>query len=122
MSIVFNWSISKMYVIPLLDDKTNVVTKVDWLVKAVDDKNNMAASASGTCSFTLGSSFDLFDKLTEQQVLGWCFVPEVITSIDRENVKTTITKFLKDEGEAQVTGQIARQLAQKQSEPALPWL
>jgi hypothetical protein len=37
-------------------------------------------------------------------------------------VAQSTTKHLKDEGEAQVTGQIQRQLATKSTEPALPWI
>jgi len=105
MSITFNWSINKMQVIPEQDNRTNVVVKADWLVRAVDKDNNAASFASGSRSFSLGNTFTPFEELTEQQVLNWCFA--------LENFKTNT--------EAQVTDQIARQLAQKQSEPALPW-
>jgi hypothetical protein len=37
-------------------------------------------------------------------------------------VEQSSTRLIKDEGEAQVAGQIARQLAQKAAEPALPWV
>jgi hypothetical protein len=122
MSITFNWSVSKIQVIPVQDDKTNIVTKVEWLVKAVDEENKMASSVSGTRSFSLSGTFIPFEQLTEQQVLNWCFAPENVSVNDSEGNPTTVVKLLKDEAEAQVTDQIARQLAQKQSEPALPWL
>jgi hypothetical protein len=105
MSITFNWSISKMQVIPEQDSKTNVVVKAEWLVKAVDKDNNAASFASGTCNFSLGNTFTPFEELTEQQVLNWCFA--------LENFKINT--------EAQVTEKIERQLAQKAKEPALPW-
>jgi hypothetical protein len=105
MSITFNWSISKMQVIPEQDNRTNVVVKADWLVRAVDKDNNAASFASGTCNFSLGGTFTPFEELTEQQVLNWCFA--------LENFKINT--------EAQVTEQIARQLTQKQLEPTLPW-
>lgn len=106
MSITFNWSIRKMQVIPEQDSKTNVVVKADWLVRAVDKDNNASSFASGVCSFSLGETFTPFAELTEQQVLNWCFASE--------NFKTNT--------EAQVIEQIARQLAQKAAEPALPWV
>jgi hypothetical protein len=43
------------------------------------------------------------------------------TWVDENKAEQSTVKHLQDEGEAQVAGQIARQLAQKQSEPALPW-
>ena len=106
MSITFNWSISKMQVIPVQDSKTNVVVKAEWLLRAVDDNNNAASFASGICSFSLGDTFTPYEELTEQQVLNWCFA--------LENFKINT--------EAQVTEQIARQLVQKATEPALPWV
>ena len=106
MSITFNWSISKMQVIPEQDNRTNVVVKADWLVRAVDKNNNAASFASGVCSFSLGDTFTPFAELTEQQVLDWCFA--------LENLKINT--------EAQVTEKIIRQINQKATEPALPWL
>lgn len=121
MAISFKWSVSKLRVIPQLNDKTNVVSVVEWLVQGTDNVNSITASASGIRSFVLGDTFTPFDQLTEQQVLDWCFELETIIWIDRDDVEQSVTKLLKDEGEAQVAGQIARQLAQKQLEPALPW-
>jgi hypothetical protein len=111
----FKWSIEK-----LQTSEDNLVIKVDWRVAAT--QNDLTASASGVRTLIRGDSFIPYEQLTEQQVLNWCFEPEVITWTDRDNVSQSITKRLKDEGEAQVTGQIERQLAQKQFEPALPWL
>ena len=121
MSITFNWSITKMQVIPVQDDKTNIVTRVEWLVKAIDQDTKIASFTSASRSFVLGNTFTPFEQLTEQQVLDWCFAPENFTSIDSEGNQTTVTKHLKTDVEAQVTEQIARQLAQKAAEPALPW-
>jgi len=105
----FKWSIQKMRVA-----ENNLIVKVDLIVIGNDGDNS--ASAAYTRELTRGSSFIPYEQLTEQQVLDWCFAPEVITLENQ-----TITKLLKDEGEAQVAGQIARQLAQKAAEPALPW-
>jgi hypothetical protein len=121
MANTFKWSIQKLRVAPQLNDKTNVVIEADWLCVALDEENVSQAAASGVKSFTLGDTFTPFDQLTEEQVLQWCFEPEVITLTDVDSTTTTITKHLKDEGEAQVADQIARQLAQKDAEPALPW-
>jgi hypothetical protein len=120
MSITFKWSVSKIKVTQQ-NDKANVVTNVEWLVQGTDDVNNLAAFASGVKSLTLGDSFTPYAQLTEQQVLDWCFAPEVITWKGVDNTEQSTTRLIKEEGEAQVTGQIARQLAQKESEPALPW-
>jgi hypothetical protein len=119
MSVTFKWSITKVCVAQQ-NEKLNVVIKAEWFLTGTDGE--LTASASGYRDFTLGDSFTNFDQLTEQQVLDWCFAPEEITLVDREGAVTTFTKLLKDESEAQVAEQIARQLAKKTSEPALPWV
>ena len=105
----YKWTVNKVTVA-----EDNLVVKVDLTVTGTDGDNS--ASAAYTRNLVRGDSFIPFDQLTEQQVIDWCFEPEVLT-VDEQS----ITKILKDAGEAQVAGQIARQLAQKQSEPALPW-
>jgi hypothetical protein len=110
----FKWSIQKVTVA-----QDNLVVKVDMTVTGTDGDNS--ASAAYSRNLTRGDSFVSFDQLTEQQVLNWCFAPEVITWTDTDNVEQSATRLVKDEGEAQVTGQIARKMAQKQFEPALPW-
>lgn len=118
----FKWSIQKLRVIPQQDEKTNVVIQADWLCVALNDEKIVQAAASGIKSFTLDDSFIPFDQLTEEQVLEWCYALETITETDREGNVTTTVKNLKTDAEAQVTGQIERQLAQKAAEPALPWV
>jgi len=118
MSISYKWSIDKLTVA-----KDNLVVRVDWRVTAEDNENNITTSAAGVRTLTRGDSFIPYEQLTEQQVLDWCFAPEIITIEDSiQNITTTVTKHLKDEGESQVANQIARQLAQKVTEPALPWV
>jgi hypothetical protein len=119
MSIEFKWSISKVRV-DQQGGKSNIVVNAEWRAEGTDEE--FTASAAGHRDFILGDSFIEFSQLTEQQVLDWCFAPEEITLVDRDNVSTTFTKVLKDEVEAQLSGQIARQLAQKAAEPALPWV
>jgi hypothetical protein len=108
------WSVNKVTVA-----QDNLVVKVDLTVTGTDGENS--ASAAYSRSLVRGDSFIPFDQLTEQQVLDWCFEPEVTTWTDLDNTEHSSTRLIKDEGEAQVAGQIARQLAQKAAEPALPW-
>jgi hypothetical protein len=111
----YKWTVNKVTVA-----KDNLVVKVDLTVTGTDGKNS--ASAAYVRNLIRGESFIPYEQLTEQQVLGWCFEPEIITLLNAENIKTTSTYLLKDAGEAQVVYQIARQLAQKEQEPALPWV
>jgi hypothetical protein len=114
MSLTFKWAVDKLQV-----SQDNLVVKVELTVTGADGENS--ASAAYSRNLVRGSSFIPYEQLTEQQVLNWCFDPEVTTWTDLENVTHSIIKLLKDEGEAQVTGQIERQLTQKAAEPSLPW-
>jgi hypothetical protein len=111
----FKWSVNKVIVA-----ENNLVVKVYITVTATDGDNT--ASAVYTRDLVRGNNFTPFDQLTEAQVLAWCFEPVVTTWTDMNDVEQTSTRLIKDEGEAQVTGQIARQLAQAAAEPALPWV
>jgi len=111
----FKWTVNKIQVA-----EDNLVVKVDLTITGTDGDNS--ASAAYTRNLVRGDSFVPYEQLTEQQVLAWCFEPEVTIWTGIDNVEQSSTRLIKDEGETQVTGQIARQLAQKESEPALPWL
>jgi hypothetical protein len=110
----FKWAVNKIQVA-----EDNLVVKVDLTVTGNDGDNS--ASAAYSRDLVRSDSFIPFNQLTEQQMLNWCFEPEVTTWTDVENNEQSSTRLIKDEGETQVAGQIARQLAQKESEPALPW-
>jgi len=110
----YKWTVNKVKVA-----EGNLVVKVELTVTGTDGENS--ASAAYSRELTRGDSFVPYEQLTEQQVIDWCFAPEVTTWIDDDNVEQSSARLIKDEGEAQVASQIARQLAQKASEPALPW-
>ena len=110
----FKWTVNKMQVA-----ENNLVVRVDLTVTGTD--GDLSASAVYSRNLVRGDSFVPYAQLTEQQVLTWCFAPEVFTWVDVNAGEQSITRLIKDEGETQVADQIARQLAQKESEPALPW-
>ena len=107
----YKWTVNKVQVA-----EDNLVVKVDLTITGTDGNNS--ASAAYSRNLVRGDSFVPYEQLTEQQVIDWCLEPEIITYEDQ----STVTCLIKDEGEAQVAGQIARQLAQKAAEPALPWV
>lgn len=110
----YKWTVNKMQVA-----QDNLVVKVDLTVTGTDGDN--LASAAYSRNLIRGDSFVPYEQLTEQQVLDWCFEPIVTLWTDVDNVEHTSTRLIKDEGETQVADQIARRLAEKKSEPALPW-
>jgi hypothetical protein len=122
MSITYKWSVSKVQVIPQQNGRANIINKVDWLCQGVDDQTKFSAAASGVKELQPSDSFIEFNQLTEQQVLDWCFLPE-ITEIKDFNGNTiqTNTTNLKNEGEQQIAGQIEQKLTQQAIEPELPW-
>jgi len=111
----FKWSVNKVTVA-----EDNIVTQVDMTVTAIDGNNS--ASAAYSRDLIRGNQPVPYAQLTEQQVLAWCFDPIVTTWTDKDKKPQSSTRLIKDEGEAQVAGQIARQLAQKSAEPSLPWV
>jgi hypothetical protein len=110
----FKWTVNKVKVA-----QDNLIVKVELTVSVTE--NNLKASAQYSRNLQRGSTFTPYEQLTEQQVLDWCFAPEVITWIDADNVEQSVTKRLQDEGEAQVAEQIERQLAPRKADPILPW-
>jgi hypothetical protein len=110
----YKWVVNKLTVA-----ENNLVVKVDLTVTGTDGINS--ASAAYVRNLVRGESFIPYEQLTEQQVLDWCFAPEITTWQSRDDVEQISTRLLKDEGEAQVSDQIARHLVQKAVEPALPW-
>jgi hypothetical protein len=124
----YKWTVNKVQVA-----QDNLVVKVDLTVTGVD--GDLSASAAYTRTLSRGDSFVPYEQLTEQQVLDWCFAPETIVWDAPQGQpqlgqllqdlpqaeKQSFVRHLKVDGEAQVADQIARQLAQKQIEPALPW-
>lgn len=113
------WSIDKLQVSPLQNGKTNVVIKAFWKCEIVDE--SASVGRVGVCEFTLGNTFTDYDKLTEQKVLDWCFEPKTTTEVVVGET-ITVTRQLKVETETDLEESIARQLAQKAAEPALPWV
>jgi hypothetical protein len=121
MSITFAWSVKKLEVVPVLGDKINVVITVNWNVIGTD--GDISESHSGLRSFSLGESFVPYDQLTEQQVLDWCFEPELAEVKNFEGVVlSSATLNLKEDAEEKVTKEIERRITQKSIEPALPWV
>ena len=110
----YKWVVNKLTVA-----ENNLVVKVDLTVTGTDGDNS--ASAAYIRNLIRGDSFIPYEQLTEQQVLDWCFAPEITTWQSHDDAEQISTRLLKDVGEAQVSDQIARHLVQKAVEPALPW-
>ena len=134
----FKWSVNKVTVA-----EDNLVVKVHLMVTGTDGDNS--ASAAYSRELVRGDTFTEFAQLTEQQVLDWCFAPEVTTWLDMDNVEQSSTRLVKDDGESMSVDldqgetsmsqenpdpylwpafniEFERQLAQAAAEPKLPWV
>jgi hypothetical protein len=98
------WLIEAMDCKPQKGDLTDVVIVAHWRCNGTDGTYN--ATVYGTCSFSQpGEPFTLFDQLTQEQVLGWCWA----SGVD------------KDATEANIDQQIANQVNPPIVTPPLPW-
>jgi len=110
----FKWSVNKVKVA-----EDNLITQVQLTVTATD--SGITAAQSYVCELTRGDTFIPYGQLTEQQVLEWCFEPNTIAWTDASG-EHSVTRLIKDEGEAQLARQITQQSTQIIAEPALPWV
>jgi hypothetical protein len=109
--MIYKWSIEKVTV----TGDANLITHVHWRCDATEDE--LTTNAVGVCELVTSDSFIAYEELTEQQVLDWCFAPEIITLDDQ----TTVTKLLKNDVKTQIAAQMAGQVAKQMAEPELPW-
>jgi hypothetical protein len=100
-----SWIIERLLVKPTEGTLTDVVITADWRCNGSQDQ--YSGTCYGSASFAPPSgSFTPFDKLTQDQVLGWCFS----NGVDQSAI------------EANVTQQIADQVNPPVVAPPLPWL
>ena len=104
--ITLYWIIERLLVKPTEGDKTDVVITADW--RCNGSQESFSGTCYGSCSFAppSGSGFTPFDKLTQDQVLGWCYE----NGVDQKAI------------EANVTQQINDQINPPIIAPPLPWL
>jgi hypothetical protein len=74
MTITYTWTVYNLTVVPEMDIEskhfTNVVTQVWWILKAQDGSH--VADTNGIANLPSPSMpFDDFEKLTQEQVIGW---------------------------------------------------
>lgn len=107
MAIVYTWNIVQMDAYPEKDGLTDVVFRTNWTVSGTD--GTYTGDAYGTASVTLNNEgvFTPYNKLTQQQVIGW--------------VKNSLGEEV-----AVIEARIATQIANQASPPVvtlpLPWL
>ena len=73
MEIIYNWEILAMEVVLQQDGLTNVVSNLDWKLKATVDgeKYNAYHIAKQYVSAPNADAFTNYEELTKDQVVGW---------------------------------------------------
>ena len=83
------WLIERLLVKPTEGSLTDVVINADWRCNGTDE--TYSGTCYGSCSFQPTSgSFTLYDELTEQQVLDWCYANGVDQAAIEANVSLQI--------------------------------
>ena len=99
------WIIERLLVKPTEGSLTDVVITADWRCNGTDE--TYSGTCYGSASFAPPTgSFTPYDKLTEAQVLDWCFA----NGVDKKAI------------EANVTAQIENQINPPVIAPPLPWV
>ena len=94
MAITYNWTISRLDCVPQEDGLTDVVVIAHW--QCTGTSGEYSAQVYGTCSFTLDSTKDFiaYDSLTQDEVLGWCWVSGVDKEATEVNIDTQIYNLI----------------------------
>lgn len=112
MSISYTWQINQLTAYPTYESQTDVVFKVQWSYRGVN-QNGVGSSRGGITdvTYTAGAPFTPYAELTEAQVLGW--------------VQAAVTPTEISDMEAGIAGDIAWQVEQASANnpvtPPLPW-
>ena len=101
-----SWIIERLLVKPTEGTLTDVVITADWRCNGSQDQYSGTCYGSTSFAPPSGSGFTPFDKLTQDQVLGWCFS----NGVDQTSI------------EANVSLQIENQINPPIIAPPLPWL
>jgi len=109
-----SWIIERLLCKPVEGTLTDVVITADWRCNGIetigtkDDAKTYSGTCYGSTSFAApsGSAFTPFDKLTQDQVLDWCFS----NGVDQKAIELNVTQ------------QIADQINPPVIAPPLPWV
>lgn len=113
----FKWAVDKINTV----GENNLIQTVFLSCTAV--KDGASETYQTTKVLSPSDTFIAFDQLSEQQVLDWCFAPQVTEVKDKTGALVdTITKNLKADVEAFVSANVEHQLAQRAVSPVLPWV
>jgi hypothetical protein len=96
MTINYTWEFPTLGVTPTLENKTNIVNTVHWILKGTDE-NNVGGSVYGTVNVPYNSedNFVIFESLTKEIIENW-----VVDHLGEESVssyKSTINSNIEEQ-------------------------
>ena len=107
MSVTYNWTIVQMDAYPEYEGQPDVVFTVHWTLSGHDAVYAGGVYGSVAVAVAPGAALTPYDKLTEEQVVGW--------------VKDALGEKQVADYEANVAQQIADQANPPVVTPPLPW-
>lgn len=107
MPVTYTWSVVQMDAYPELNNEPDVVFNVHWTMTGTDGTYSGSVYGSQTLTLDPSAPFTPYDKLTQDQVVGW--------------VKDAMGDEQVADYEANVAGQIADQIKPPVVTPPLPW-
>jgi len=71
MTITYTWEIESVDCIPLVKNKSKVVSCVHWRVNATDGANNTTVYGAQSLNFDENAAFLDYANLSKNTVVGW---------------------------------------------------
>lgn len=75
----FTTTITNMYTLPQVEGQTDVVVNVLFNVAGIDGQYAAEIGGNQQCTLTPGQAFTPYDRLTQDQVIGW-LDPQMISN------------------------------------------
>ena len=98
MSNTYTWTVKRIDVTPSLNNETNVVTYVNYVVTATNGTTTVECNNMQTIPFNPSNSFVAYSSLTNATVVGWIQsllgaqeVAKIEANLDAQIVNSTPT-------------------------------
>ena len=88
----FTTTVAEIFTLPQVDEQTDVVVNVIYLVTGVDGENIANMSFNQQYTLQQGEAFTPYSQLTEAQMIGWAD-PQTITNMEA-NVQGQINSMI----------------------------
>jgi len=94
MTTQYIWSVESLQILPNYENKTNVVSVVNWIAKANNGTNEAFVKGILTLKLNKDLPFVLYKDLTENTVLSW--VHSSLGDAEIKNIHQSLDEELKN--------------------------